>query len=219
MIFTNRLEAGRMLARALRAHAQCKDALVLGIPRGGVAVAFEIADGLGAPLDVFVARKLGVPGREELAFGAIASGGVRVLDSEIIEAIGISKTTIEEVTARERIELERRERLYRGTRGPLNVEGRTAILVDDGIATGSSIRAAISALRRLKPARLIVAVPVAPIGTRERLELEDRDLICVDMPESFRAIGEFYEDFSQVKDQEVTDLLRRNWLGAIPPAP
>ena len=215
MIFTNRVEAGRMLAERLKPFAHRKDVIVLGIPRGGIPVAFEIAEALGAPLDVFVARKLGVPGQEELAFGAIASGGVRVLDPEIIEATGISETDIAEVTARERIELERRERLYRGSRPPLDVGGRTAILVDDGIATGSSIRAAISALRHLKPARLIVAAPVAPAATCEQLRTEVEDLVCVDMPRSFRAIGEFYEDFSQVTDQEVTDLLRRGWREAV----
>ncbi len=215
-IFTDRVEAGRMLAERLKAYAMRKDLTVLGIPRGGVPVAFEIAEALGAQLDVFVARKLGVPGQEELAFGAIASGGVRVLDPEIIGALGISEADIEEVTARERRELERRERLYRGAKAPLDVVGRTVILVDDGIATGSSIRAAIAALRHLQPARLIVAAPVAPLATCARLRQEVDDLVCVDTPKSFRAIGEFYEDFSQVTDQEVTGLLRRNWQETVP---
>jgi putative phosphoribosyl transferase len=216
MVFTDRVEAGRMLAQRLKAYANRKDVTVLGIPRGGVPVAFEIAEALGAQLDVFVARKLGVPGQEELAFGAIASGGVRVFDLEIVGALGISNFDIEEVTARERKELERRERLYRGARAPLDIRGRTAILVDDGIATGSSIRAAISALRHLHPARLVVAAPVAPRSTCARLQQEVDDLVCVDMPKSFRAIGEFYEDFSQVTDQEVIDLLRRSWRETVP---
>jgi putative phosphoribosyl transferase len=216
MVFTDRVEAGRMLAERLKAYSNRKDVTVLGIPRGGVPVAFEIAEALGAQLDVFVARKLGVPGQEELAFGAIASGGVRVLDPEIVGALGISNFDIEEVTVRERKELERRERLYRGVRAPLDIGGRTAILVDDGIATGSSIRAAISALRHLHPARLVVAAPVAPLSTCARLQQEVDDLVCVDMPKSFRAIGEFYEDFSQVTDQEVIDLLRRSWRETVP---
>jgi putative phosphoribosyl transferase len=210
MVFTDRAEAGRMLAERLRTYGNRTNVTVLGIPRGGVPVAFEIAEGLGAQLDIFVARKLGVPGQEELAFGAIASGGVRVLDPEIIVALGISNFDIEEVTARERNELERRERLYRGARAPLDIGGRTAILVDDGIATGSSIRAAISALRHLHPARLVVAAPVAPLSTCARLRQEVDDLVCVDTPKAFRAIGEFYGNFSQVADQEVTDLLRRS---------
>jgi putative phosphoribosyl transferase len=216
MIFADRVQAGSMLAERLKAYANRKDVTVLGIPRGGVPVAFEIAETLGVQLDVFVARKLGVPGQEELAFGAIASGGIRVLDTEIIEAIGISRTSIEEVSARERRELDRRERLYRGARAPLDLDGRTAILVDDGIATGSSLRAAISALRHLKPARLVVAAPVAPLATCQRLRQEVDDLVCIDMPKSFRAIGEFYEDFSQITDQEVADLLRRSWQESIP---
>jgi len=205
-----------MLAERLKAYADRKDVTVLGIPRGGIPVAFEIAEALGAQLDVFVARKLGVPGQEELAFGAIASGGVRVLDPDIIGAVGISNSDIEEVTSREQRELERRERLYRGNRASLDIGGRTAILVDDGIATGSSIRAAISALRHLQPARLVVAAPVAPLSTCARLRQEVDDLVCVDMPRTFRAIGEFYEDFSQVTDQEVTDLLRRSWQETVP---
>lgn len=216
MVFTDRAHAGRMLAERLKAYANRKDVAVLGIPRGGVPVAFEIAEALGVPLDIFVARKLGVPSQEELAFGAIASGGVRVLDPEIIGAVGISEADIEEVTARERTELERREHLYRGGRAPLDIRGRTAILVDDGIATGSSLRAAIAALRHLEPSRLVVAAPVAPLSTCLRLRQEVDDLVCVEMPRSFRAIGEFYEDFGQVTDQAVTDLLRHNWREAAP---
>lgn len=217
VIFANRAEAGKMLARRLRAYAGRKDLLVLGIPRGGVPVAAEIADELGAPLDVFVARKLGVPGQEELAFGAIASGGVRTLNDEIVAMLRISTTAIAEVTAREERELERREKLYRGNRPPLNVQGRSVILVDDGIATGSSMEAAITALRHLKPAEVVVAAPVAPEDTVRRLEAEADTLVCVETPKTFRAIGEFYDDFSQVPDAEVARLLQQH-SGALAPA-
>jgi putative phosphoribosyl transferase len=214
MIFTNRTEAGRLLARQLKSFARRKDVLVLGVPRGGVPVAFEVATALHVPLDIFVLRKLGVPGHEELAFGALASGGVRVLDSQIVEALSLSSLDIELAAAREQAELERRERVYRGERSPLDIKGKTVILVDDGIATGSSMRAAISALRRRKPARLVVAVPVAPPSTCHRLRAEVDDLVCVETPEPFYAIGQFYRDFSQVTDEEVSDLLER----ARPPA-
>jgi putative phosphoribosyl transferase len=210
IVFRDRTEAGRLLARELNAYENLGDVQVLGIPRGGVPVAFEIALQLHAPLDVFIVRKLGVPGQEELGFGAIASGGVRFLDDEIVEAVGISDLEIELIAAYEGQELARRERAYRGGRPPLNVEGQTVILVDDGIATGSSMQVAINALRQLKPARIVVAVPVAPASTCQRLRRELDDLICIHMPESFYAIGQFYEDFSQVSDQEVTDALRKS---------
>ena len=209
MIFEDRVDAGRRLAKKLTAYAKRDDVIVLGIPRGGVPVAFEVANALDAPLDVFLSRKLGVPGQEELAFGAVATGGVRVLDQELIEGLGISKQEVEEITARVRHELERRERVYRGSRAPLKLEGRTVLLVDDGIATGSSMRAAIDALRQMKPARLVVAVPVAPLSTCHRLRSVVDDLVCVDMPEAFYAIGQFYGDFSQVTDEEVTELIHR----------
>jgi putative phosphoribosyl transferase len=210
MIFHDRTDAGRKLAAQLQQYGKGRsDVTVLGIPRGGMPVAFEVATALNAPLDLFIARKLGVPGQEELAFGAIASGGVRVLDPEIVEAVGISERRIEEITGRERSELERREQAYRGDRPPVEVYGRTAILVDDGIATGSSMRAAIFALRALRPERIIVAVPVAPPSTCKRLRLEVDELVCVATPEFFDAIGRFYEDFSQVSDQEVRNLLQR----------
>jgi putative phosphoribosyl transferase len=207
MVFPDRAEAGRELLKRLAAYEKRRDVLVLGIPRGGVPVAFEVAAGLHAPLDVFIVRKLGVPGREELAFGAIASGGIRFLDTEIVEAVGISELEIELITAKERQELDRRELAYRGGQAPLAVEGQTVILVDDGIATGSSMQVAITALRQMKPSRLVVAVPVAPVSTCRRLRRQVDDLICVHMPTSFNAIGEFYEDFSQISDQSVTDLL------------
>jgi len=208
-IFENRVEAGRRLASRLDAYKNRKDVIVLGIPRGGVPVAFEVAASLGAPLDVFISRKLGVPGQEELAFGAIASGGVRVLNREITQMAGLSDATVERITAIVGKELERREKAYRGDRKALTVEGQTVFLVDDGIATGSSMLAAIRALRQMKPGRLVVAVPVAPPSTCNRLKPEVDDLICVSTPENFYAIGEFYDDFSQVTDEEVTSLLLR----------
>ncbi len=207
MIFKDRTDAGRRLAGQLQRYANRKDVIVLGIPRGGVPVAFEVAKALHAPLDIFVSRKLGVPGQEELAFGALASSGVRVLDREIIEGVGISEEQIEEITQRARKELERRERLYRGARPPLTAEGQTILLVDDGIATGSSMRAAINALRQMKPARLVVAIPVAPQSTYSQLRREVDELVCVYIPKCFYAIGQFYEDFSQIADAEVTELL------------
>lgn len=209
MVFQDRVDAGRRLASVLGAYANRGDVIVLGIPRGGVPVAFEVAKALHAPLDIFLSRKLGVPGQEELAFGAVATGGVRVLEREIIEAVGIPEQDIEQITERVKKELERRERVYRGGRPPLQFEGRTVLLVDDGIATGSSMRAAIHALRQMKPARIVIAVPVAPLTTCNRLKAEVDEFICVHMPESFYAIGQFYTDFSQVADEEVTDLLHR----------
>jgi putative phosphoribosyl transferase len=207
MVFRDRQEAGRKLAEQLHAYANRKDVIVLGIPRGGVPVAYEVAKALDARLDIFVSRKLGVPWQEELAFGAVATGGTRVLDHEIIEAIGISDEEIEQISATTRKELQRREHLYRGARPALKVHGLTVILVDDGIATGSSVRAAINALRQMRPAQIVVAVPVAPQSTCKRLRSEVDQLVCVHMPEDFYAIGQFYEDFSQVADEEVTQLL------------
>jgi putative phosphoribosyl transferase len=214
MKFRDRREAGQMLARHLRAYTGRRDVIVLGIPRGGVPVAFEIAIELKAPLDVFVLRKLGVPGHEELAFGAIASGGARVLDREITEVLGISEPEIERITANERKELMRRELAYRGGRPPLNIKGLTVIVVDDGIATGSSLRAGIKALRQLKPAKIVIGAPVAPLTTFNRLKTEVDDVVCVEVPESFYAIGQFYEDFLQVTDREVVDLLKRSHQSA-----
>jgi putative phosphoribosyl transferase len=207
MIFRNRQEAGLKLASRLGKYANRKDVIVLGVPRGGVPVAFEVATTLNLPLDIFVLRKLGVPWHEELAFGAIGSGGVRVLNESVVEEFGISDVEIALMTRAEGEELERRERLYRGSRPPLAVLGRTIILVDDGIATGSSIRAAIQALRQMKPAAIVVATPVAPQETCNRLQHEVDELVCVEMPEPFYAIGEFYNDFSQVSDDQVNELL------------
>ncbi len=209
MIFLNRAEAGRRLAERLSKYANREDVIVLGVPRGGVPLAFEIAATLKAALDVFVLRKLGVPDHEEFAFGAIASGGVRILDTDVIQALQISDMDIELVTAAERKELERREQAYRGERPPLDVEGFTVILADDGIATGSSIRAAINALQQMNPARIVIAVPVAPPVTCSDLRPEVDELVCLEMPKPFYGVGQFYRDFSQVTDAQVNDLLAR----------
>jgi len=215
MIFLNRTDAGRKLAGRLAAYANRPDVIVLGLPRGGVPVAFEVARALHAPLDVFLSRKLGVPGQEELAFGALASGGVRVLDQDLIREIGIPEGEVARVTEKAKKELERRESVYRAGRPPLQVEGLTALLVDDGIATGSSIRAGAKALRLMKPARIVIAVPVAPASTCKRLRDEVDELVCLYMPEMFFAIGQFYEDFSQLADEEVIDFLRQSVAPAI----
>ena len=207
MIFANRTEAGQGLALCLKRYANRDDVIVLGAPRGGVPVAFEVATALKAPLDVFVLRKLGVPGREELAFGAIASGGVQVLDRHTIEGLGITGLDIQRVTRAEKQEVERRERAYRGGRPSLDVAGKVVILVDDGIATGASMRAAIGALRQMKPARIVMAVPVAPPSACRLLLTEVDELVCLEMPEPFFGVGQFYDDFSQVSDEEVQELL------------
>jgi putative phosphoribosyl transferase len=209
MIFPNRIEAGRQLASRLGKYADREDVIVLGVPRGGVPIAFEVATALNLALDVFVLRKLGVPGQEELAFGAISRGGVRVLDREIVVAAGLSDLTIEFVTKAESAELARREQLYRGGRPPLDVRGKTVILVDDGIATGSSLRAGVRALRQMQPAAIVIAAPVAPRSTVDQLTHEVDDVICVAIPERFRGVGQFYDDFSQVSDEEVNELLAR----------
>jgi erythromycin esterase-like protein/predicted phosphoribosyltransferase len=205
--FRDRHEAGRVLATKLAEAGLPPDALVLALPRGGVPVGYEIARALRAPLDVFVVRKLGIPGHEELAMGALASGGVRVLDERVIQALGIPDSVIEAVTAREQRELARRERVYRGDRPPPDVRGRTVILVDDGLATGSTMLAAVRALKRLQPARIVVAVPTAAAETCQMLRSEADDVICAATPEPFLAVGHWYEDFSQTTDDEVRALL------------
>lgn len=209
MIFKNREDAGRQLVKRLRAYANRKGVTVLGIPRGGVTVAFAIAHALNAPLDIFLSRKLGVPGHEELAFGAIAANNGRYLDEPIIQAAGISEQQIERITREVKETLQQRAVLYLGNRPPLQVAGRTVILVDDGIATGSSIYAAIQALQQVKPAEFVVAVPVAPASTCAWLKTAVDQLICLYAPEQFSAVGQFYERFAQVDDDEVRDLLRR----------
>ncbi len=209
MIFRDRIDAGRQLATRLGSYANRDDVIVLGIPRGGVSVAFEVAQDLNAPLDIFLSRKLGVPGHEELAFGAIAAGDGRYLDKQVIAAAGISEQQIERVTRDVKDTLQRRALLYRGNRPSLDVSEKTVILVDDGIATGASVYAAISALRQMKPAKLVLAVPVAPASTCAWLRPEVDQLICVHAPEEFYAVGQFYDSFPQVEDVEVQELLRR----------
>ena len=205
--FRDRADAGRRLAGMLRDLAHRDDLLVLGLPRGGVPVAHEVARALGAPLDVFVVRKLGVPGREELAMGAIAGGNVRVLNTDVVRALQIPHEAIERATADEQRELERRERAYRGGRPPLAVRDRTAILVDDGLATGSTMRAAVIALREREPARVVVAVPVgAPEACLAMREVAD-ECVCVHAPAAFRGVGLWYDDFAQTTDDEVRELL------------
>jgi|SRR5262252_3321768 len=204
--FQNRTEAGKLLAAKLEEYAG-RDTVVLGLPRGGVPVAFEIARALNAPLDVFVVRKLGLPGREELAMGAIATGGVRVVNRDVVRYMAIPQRIIDNVTIQERHELDRRERVYRGTRPALNVSGMTVILVDDGLATGSTMFAAIAALKKLSPARIIVAVPVAPPSTIAEIEREVTELVTVIAPEPFDGVGHWYEDFSQTTDADVRRLM------------
>lgn len=208
-LFHDRTAAGQFLASKLEPYAGRSDALVLALPRGGVPVAYEVARALPAPLDVFVVRKLGIPGHEEFAMGAIATGGVRVLNDEAVYGLGIPDDIIETVTVRERRELARREALYRGDRPPPAVRGRTVILVDDGLATGSTMEAAVKALRRQHAGRIVVAVPLAAPDTCERLRLQADEIICAATPEPFIAVGRWYEDFSETTDAEVHDLLDR----------
>ncbi len=207
--FRNRAGAGRQLAEKLAAYANRPDVLVLALPRGGVPVGFEAARALGAPLDVFLVRKLGVPGYEELAMGAVATGGVRVLNDEIVRGLGISEHEIDAAVARELQELARRERLYRGDRTPPDLAGRTVILADDGLATGATMRAAVAALRQRQPARIVVAVPTASPDTCAALKAEADDVVCAMTPEPFLAVGHWYEDFTQTTDDEVRELLAR----------
>jgi putative phosphoribosyl transferase len=210
MIFRDRTDAGRQLAQRLSGFAGRADITVLGIPRGGVAVAFEIAQALHSPLDIFLSRKLGVPGHEELAFGAVSAGDGRYLDRQVIRAARVTPQQIESVTESVQAALAQRAALYRRDRPPLQVEGRAVILVDDGIATGASIYAAITALRQLNPATLILAVPVAPPSTCAWIEKQVDQLICLHEPENFYAVGQFYDQFTQVTDDEVIHLLRRS---------
>ena len=208
MIFADRADAGKQLASKLTSYAGAQTR-ILALPRGGVPVAYEVALALGAPLDVFVVRKIGAPGREELALGAIASGGVRVLNEDTILTLGVDHRTLQAITAREMLELERREVEYRGDLPAHDVQGRTVIIVDDGLATGASMFAAVIALRRREPNEIIVAVPLAPSDTCQALASEVDDLICCAMPRPFRGVGAWYADFRQVSDEEVRDYLRR----------
>jgi putative phosphoribosyl transferase len=205
----NRTEAGQLLAKKLTAYANRSDVLVLGLPRGGVPVAFEIATAINAPLDICIVRKLGVPGHEELAMGAIAMGGVMVLNEEVVRGAKIAQPIIERVAAREKRELARRDRLYRGDRPFPELHGRTVILVDDGIATGSTLQAAIAIVERQQPKSIVVAVPVAPQSTCDELKGQVDEVVCLMMPEPLRAIGLWYDDFLPTTDAEVQDLLAR----------
>jgi putative phosphoribosyl transferase len=205
--FQDRFEAGRLLATRLEAYANREDVWVLALPRGGVPVAFEVAKALHAPLDVFLVRKLGVPGHEELAMGAIASGGVMVRNDEVIMGLGVPSYVIDTVVAREQQELERRERLYRGDQPFPDLHDCTAILVDDGLATGASMRAAVAALRQHQPAHSVVAVPIAAPDTCKALQAEVDEVVCARTPEPFYAVGLWYEDFPQTTDEEVRELL------------
>ena len=207
--FPNRAEAGRLLAEKLEKYADRNDVIVLGLPRGGVPVAYEVAKSLRVPLDVFIVRKLGVPGFEELAAGAIASGGVRVLNEDVLRALPNADEIIESVTAKETAELERREKSYRDDRPAPELRDRVVILVDDGLATGATMHAAVKALRQRGLAKIVVAVPVGPPDTCREFEDEADETICASTPEFFQAVGQYYEDFSQTSDEEVRDLLSR----------
>jgi len=215
-LFHDRRDAGRTLASLLSAYSDRPDVLVLALPRGGVPVGFEIAQALHAPLDVFVVRKLGVPGQEELAMGAIASGGVRVISPNVVRMLDIRPSDIETVARAEQQELQRRERLYRDDLPPPEIRGRTVVLVDDGLATGATMLAAVRALRPMQPQRIVVAVPTAAPATCEELRSEADAVVCARTPASFRAVGEWYEDFSQTSDEEVNELLERARHGAAP---
>ena len=207
-VFRDRREAGRELAGHLRQHAGRNDVVVLALPRGGVPVAYEVAEALDAPLDLFLVRKLGTPGHRELAMGAIASGGVRVLNDEVVQWYNIPPAAIDVVAAEEQRELERREQAYREGRPPVPMAGRIVILVDDGLATGSTMRAAVKAIRQLNPARLVVAVPVGAEETCRELTQEADEVVCARMPRPFTAVGQWYLDFGQTTDEEVRTLLR-----------
>lgn len=208
MLFADRRQAGRALARRLApALGADEDVLVLGLPRGGVPVAYEVACGIGAPLDVFVVRKLGVPGHEELAMGAIGSGGVRVLNQDVLDELQIPEHVLHQIIQRERLELERRERAYRPDRESLRIEGRTIVVVDDGLATGASMQAALQSLRQHAPRRLVAAVPIAPADTCDALARLADEVICVETPNPFSGVGRWYEDFRQTNDEEVRALL------------
>jgi putative phosphoribosyl transferase len=222
MLFRDRLEAGRRLAEKLSDYAGKPDVVVLALPRGGVPVAAEVARALDAPLDIFLVRKLGLPGQEELAMGAIASGGSQVLNTSLLRRLHVPPETVDAVAMRERCELDRREREYRGSHAPPSVRGRTVILVDDGLATGASMHAAVAALRAQEPSRIVVAVPVGAPSTCEDLRQIADDVVCAETPEPFAAVGQWYDDFSQTTDEEVRQLLeasRRGNAGRSRPRP
>ena len=207
-LFKDRRGAGRKLAQKLKDYAGRKDRIVLALPRGGVPVAYEVAKALNVPMDIFIVRKLGWPGHEEMAIGAIASGGVRVLNQDIVQYLNIPEALIDAVAQRELRELERREHAYRGDRPPLDVKNRTVIIIDDGLATGASMRAAVAGVRAHQPARIVIAVPTAAPETCESLKHEVDEVICATTPEPFYGVGRWYEDFSQTTDEEVRTLLQ-----------
>jgi len=209
--FSDRTEAGRLLAKQLKPnYANCPDLLVLGLPRGGVPVAYEIAKVLHAPLDICIVRKLGVPGHKELAMGAIATGGMMVLNEDLVHSLGISQKSIEQVVVREWQELQRRDRLYRGSRPIPDLGHRTIILVDDGIATGSTLKAALSTIQQQQPKHIVIAVPVAPPDVCNELKAEVNEVVCLLTPKWLYSIGLWYDDFSPTSDEEVCNLLARN---------
>jgi len=208
-VFDNRVEAGRALARSLSTYRGAPDAIVLALPRGGVPVGFEVAQALGLPLDVLVVRKLGLPGQPELAMGAIATGGALVLNPEVLRFADGREAALEQVRRREQLELERRERQYRGGRAPLQVAGRTGILVDDGLATGATMEVAVRALRGLGATRIVVAVPVASAEARDRIAEVADEVVCLETPVFFSAVGQWYRDFGQTSDAEVSELLAK----------
>ncbi|MDB6065636.1 MAG: putative phosphoribosyltransferase [Pedosphaera sp.] len=205
--YQNRYEAGEALAAKLRHHAGDPNLLVLALPRGGVPVGYEVATALNAPLDIFLVRKLGVPGYEELAMGAVASGGVKILNDDVIQQVGISGNMIDAIVQEKERELEQQEKIYRGERPPAEIKGRTVILVDDGLATGASMRAAVKAVKKKGPKSVIVAVPIGSVQTCHQLQTEVDEVVCGMTPDPFYAVGAWYSDFMQITDEEVRELL------------